>query len=49
MRLDVLVRKLRGLGLTIPADLVKGLLLSKLPSNYETIVTIMEADEDLEY
>ncbi len=30
--------------------LVKGLLLSKLPSNYilKTIVTIMEADEDLE-
>lgn len=49
MRLDALVRKLRGLGLTIPVDLVKGLLLSKLPSNYETIVTIMEADEDLEY
>lgn len=49
VRIETIRRKLKVLKHVIPDDMLMGMILSKLPSNYETLVTIMEADEGLEY
>ena len=47
--MEGIVRKLEVLKLSTSEETLQTTILSKLPSNYETLVTLLEADEGLSY
>ena len=49
IKIEGIQKRLKALGQVISEDMVQGMILSKLPSNYNTLTTIMEADDDLTY
>jgi len=49
IKIEGIQKRLKALGQVISEEMVQGMILSKLPSNYNTLTTIMEADDDLTY
>lgn len=45
--IETIRRKLTALSQVISNYMLKGMILPKLPLNYETLVTITESDDDL--
>lgn len=49
MRMETLQRQLKELGNDLSEDIIQSMILSKLPSTYDTLTTILEADQTLTY
>lgn len=49
LRMEGNRRQLQDMGQSVSDEMLLGMTLSKLPPSYDTLVTILEADDELEY